>query len=891
MKKIIFLFFIFIAAIFSENLYAQAPANDDCSGAIEIPLNTNTTCYTILTGTTLGATQSLPGCSGIADDDVWYKFTTISSYFHDITITPTVTNGINDVNFQLFYPDCAVLTSINCVNYSTGNSPEFALVSGTTGGFTYYLRVYSNSGSTADRGDFEICIKQEINILNVNALNNAGFESPVQSTLGDHIPTTIPEWITNFGTNSNIVKADGTAYTSGPDTAHTGNQYINLQNGDGYIYQYFEITDNISIKYGGWFSRRDAAPGSDFDGYIDIVDNSETVVSFSDTASFTSNENQEVWKKVSRTATLPAGQYAFRVYVNDSANFDSAYVVPFDPNAPSISIAASSTSICANANITFTPTVVNPANISIFYTWLKNGIEVNYYDPVFNTTSLANNDIVSCKIIYTDANGHSQHIISNSIVVSVTTNCYCIPPGGGGFNNDVNISNVTVNGLSNPTSNNTLDSYNDFTSTITFSGQQATAVNFNITTLKFADKSIWIDFNDNMSFDDPGELMFVSPNQSILSYNGSFFMPGNAPVGNHRLRVRSHLVPSVNSCNQAVGETEDYTINISAGANCSGIPSASIIKASQYVVCTGGSTNLTAYANGLGISYQWQKSALPNTGFANITGALNSSYTATAITSNTYYRCLFTCSNSGQSNPSPVLSITVGGVPVNDNVCNAITLMQNVFDTANTTCATVSNENFPGSDECSAPNNTVWYKITPAVTERLRLKLNKLANDPYPVDAWLNIFKASGNCPNPVLTQVSPYPQSCLRANLLNDSSVIVEAGTFTGYPNHPSGILQADSTYYIRIDGYIGSFGAYAITSLTPTVITNTWTGNISDAWENINNWSNLALPDANTNVIINNNAVNYPKLNSNVSIRSLRVTPGSAITVLSGKTLTVLR
>jgi hypothetical protein len=884
-----YIYTLFVSLLILQmNSYAQAPSNDDCINAINVPVNTNTTCYTFITGTTVGATQSMPGCDGVADDDVWYKFTTISAGIHYITVTPATVNGISDITVEIFFGNCSSLTSFVCTNNTTGSSPEIVGIGGSEGA-TYYFRVYSNSANPADRGGFEVCIKQEINLYNINVLNNPGFEVPVQTTPGDHVLASIPEWSTGAGLQPNLIRANGTSYTGGPDTAHAGNQYIEMSGGNGYLTQNFTLTGLSSVNFGGWFSRREASANG-FDSYIEILDENNDMVSTSSTVSFSCCESQEVWKHVDGTAILPGGNYIFRVQLNDYANFDSAFVTPFDPDVPTITIAASATTICANANIAFTATAAN-VNGTPGYQWMKNG--VNIIDSVregYNDNSLVANDAISCKLFYTDGNGNNQTITSNSIVIAINTNCYCIPPGGGGGNNFYNISNVTINGISNPSSNTTADGYNDYSSSVIFNGDQATLVNFNITT-PVADtyKRIWIDFNDNMNFDDPGELMFATINKSVASVNGSFFIPAGAPVGDHRLRVRANQQPFTNACDQSYGETEDYTIHINSGNICSGMPSPSLTFASQYVICSGGNTDVTAYTNGLGITYQWQQSASPNSGFADIAGAAGNTYSATGIVANTYYRCMLACAG-GPPNPSPVLAITMGAVPANDDMCNAITLTQNVFDNQNTTCATAINENFPGSDQCSTPNNTVWYKITPAVTERLKLKLNKVPNDPYAIDAWVNIFKATGSCPNLVLTPVSPYPFNCLRANLPNDSSVIVEAGTYLGFPPDASGILEADTTYYIRIDGYIGSFGAFGITSLTPAIIPNTWTGTANDQWENINNWSNNSLPDANTKVIISSNLINNPKINSNVTIKSLRVNPGSSLTVLPGKILTIL-
>ncbi|MFT3683078.1 MAG: hypothetical protein QM791_22655 [Ferruginibacter sp.] len=68
---------------------------------------------------------------------------------------------------------------------------------------------------------------------------------------------------------------------------------------------------------------------------------------------------------------------------------------------------------------------------------------------------------------------------------------------------------------------------------------------------------------------------------------------------------------------------------------------------------------------------------------------------------------------------------------------------------------------------------------------------------------------------------------------------------------------------------------------------VANTWTGSVNNLWENAGNWSCNKVPDANTDVIINNGT---PTVNSNTATcRSIRInTPGS-LNVTPGFKLTV--
>lgn len=118
------------------------PGNDDCINAINLPVTTPCT-QTLTSGTSLNATQSMSGCWGNADDDVWYKFTATTS---DIKITVDPGNGMDAV-LQLLDGVCASLNGIYCAD-ANGTGPgetEAIQATGLNIGQTYYIRVYDYS--------------------------------------------------------------------------------------------------------------------------------------------------------------------------------------------------------------------------------------------------------------------------------------------------------------------------------------------------------------------------------------------------------------------------------------------------------------------------------------------------------------------------------------------------------------------------------------------------------------------------------------------------------------------------------------------------------------------------------------------------------------------------
>ncbi len=136
--------------LFQGGLTAQS---DGCSTATSISVTPN--CSSPTAGTTTGATQTISGCVGTADDDVWYTFTATATN-HIITVTPSA--GMDPV-VQLFSGPCSTLISLKCMDLGFTGDAETIYASGLSIGVDYTIRVYhyySGSGT----GDFTICVTE-----------------------------------------------------------------------------------------------------------------------------------------------------------------------------------------------------------------------------------------------------------------------------------------------------------------------------------------------------------------------------------------------------------------------------------------------------------------------------------------------------------------------------------------------------------------------------------------------------------------------------------------------------------------------------------------------------------------------------------------------------------
>jgi Calx-beta domain/Secretion system C-terminal sorting domain len=138
-------FALFAMLVISSQQFAQAPANDDCSGAIlisTIPYNDLTTSYT--NANTNGATRSTPDPSCITssdnNDDIWYKFVA-STQTELLRVHSAVAGSIYTTFGYALYDTCGG-TELKC-NNQLGTFYANELLGGLTPGKTYYLRFWS----------------------------------------------------------------------------------------------------------------------------------------------------------------------------------------------------------------------------------------------------------------------------------------------------------------------------------------------------------------------------------------------------------------------------------------------------------------------------------------------------------------------------------------------------------------------------------------------------------------------------------------------------------------------------------------------------------------------------------------------------------------------------
>lgn len=161
---------------------------------------------------------------------------------------------------------------------------------------------------------------------------------------------------------------------------------------------------------------------------------------------------------------------------------------------------------------------------------------------------------------------------------------------------------------------------------------------------------IWVDWNQNGSFADPGEDVWNSGGSGTGVYNGVIAVPVTAIPGTTRMRVMAQYatVPlSGDFCQNFsnFGEVEDYNFQVIPTAPCAGVPNGGTATASVSTVCPGVSFSITSagVSFGAGTEYQWQSSPDGFT-WTNIAGQTGAGFSGTQSAA-TNYRLRVICTS------------------------------------------------------------------------------------------------------------------------------------------------------------------------------------------------------------------------------------------------------
>lgn len=204
------------------------------------------------------------------------------------------------------------------------------------------------------------------------------------------------------------------------------------------------------------------------------------------------------------------------------------------------------------------------------------------------------------------------------------------------------ISNFTTTGGSTNINNTTTYSatgYGNFTGMNVSQAPYGT-VNYSFTLTGGASGvNIWVDWNNDFDFDDAGEKVYGS-NAYVTTVTGSFAIPYNASLGNHRMRIRSNYNDSTpDSCGVITsGETEDYTLTVTSMPCAGSVSNVTVSPVGTTTATVSWTAATPAPAQGYEY-YVTTVGTIPTVGQAP-TGTVAAGVTTvnlTGLTNNTYY--------------------------------------------------------------------------------------------------------------------------------------------------------------------------------------------------------------------------------------------------------------
>jgi len=291
-------------------------------------------------------------------------------------------------------------------------------------------------------------------------------------------------------------------------------------------------------------------------------------------------------------------------------------------NTPSISISASITSICTGQSVTFTANAIN-AGVTPTYQWKKGATNVGTNSSTFTSTTLANNDVITCEVTSSASCNTISTVASNAITMSVSSSV--VPT--------ISISPSATNVCAGTAVN--------FTSTITNGGVSPTyqwkVNNINAGTNSSTFSSSSLANNDVVS--------------CVMTSNSGCASPSTATSAGIPIVVNPTTAPSAT------------------------------ISASSSTICAGSNVTFTATATNAGStpSYQWKLNS------GNI-GGNAATFSSSGLNNSDTIWCVVTSSsscavpNSSTTNKivmvvNPVVSPSISIAANNNNVCSGTAVL------------------------------------------------------------------------------------------------------------------------------------------------------------------------------------------------------------------------
>ncbi len=189
---------------------------------------------------------------------------------------------------------------------------------------------------------------------------------------------------------------------------------------------------------------------------------------------------------------------------------------------------------------------------------------------------------------------------------------------------------------------------------------------------------------------------------------------------------------------------------------------------------------------------------------------------------------------------------------------------------------------------------------TSGVSILYRIKMNIGADTSFYVDSAVLFY--STQCNEIAERKICPNSKTYFSVNTVNGYTAQWQVDAGSGFTNISNNTIYTGTDSNILIlnnvpQNYYGYQYRCVQTNGPSTIIstpitlkfTSSWTGAVSTAWEDSNNWSCGIVPNQYIDAVIKSGAPNYPVINSNASCHAVSTMPGASLIVNTGFKLDV--
>jgi hypothetical protein len=324
---------------------------------------------------------------------------------------------------------------------------------------------------------------------------------------------------------------------------------------------------------------------------------------------------------------------------------------------------------------------------------------------------------------------------------------YCTPTGGTSSTSYYLKTVNTTGGITNINySANSYSAYvNSTASVITALPSNTVTMTLNNTGTSTYYYYVWVDWNNNMSFNDPGETILATPTY-VTNGTASIVIPAAQAPGNYRVRTATSWSGALSSCGSAsYGNYVDFTLSVMSLQPCSTTPPA--ITVSNLTPTAA----LVSWLPSTGATYVLQYRPVSGGPWTqvNITTPLASNYTINNLTEQTQYEVQIATICGGVQGPfststtftTPAITYCTAGPTANTPTSGYI---NNVTVTPTNTPIMVSNSGSDNYKDYTADATRVV--ILERGSANNKISVNKYwpgTSSSYGVSAWID-FNRNG---------------------------------------------------------------------------------------------------------------------------------------------------